>query len=229
MGAFEHIERALHRIGRGNLARRRVHNFNQGSRTSRRVHGLREQFGRHIQVHAAGAARQCRADGARNAHADVLRVQDTERRFAQRLGNRQLVHFFVIALLEVNDLALAGAADQNHREAIGRGIGQGSQAVQKARRGDGQADARLLGQKPGGSGGITSVLFVAEGDHPHPCGLRHTRQVGNRDSRQTKDGVDAVELERVNDQMDAVGLRGLRQNRLGFARGRCCHGCSSVR
>ena len=110
-------------------------------------------------------------------------MQDTERRFAQRLGNRQLVHFFVIALLQVDDLALAGAADQNHRKAIGGGIGQGGQTVQKTRRGDGQADARLLRQKPSGGGGVAGVLFVAEGDHPHPGGLRHARQVGNRDTR----------------------------------------------
>ena len=202
--------------------------MDERGRTGRRVHGLREQLGRHVQVHTARAARQGRADGARNAHADVLRVQDAERRFAQRLGNRQLVHLFVIALLQIDDLALAGAADQNHGEAIGRGIGQGRQAIEKARRGDGQADARLLRQKPGGSGGITRVLLVAEGDDAHAGGLRHARQVGDRDTRQAEDGVDAVELECVNHQMEAVSLRGLRRHCICLTRGCCCHGDYSL-
>ena len=156
-------------------------------------------------------------------------MQDAERRFAQRLGNRQLVHLFVIALLQIDDLALAGAADQNHRKAIGRGVGQGGQAVQKARRRDGKADARLLRQKPGGRGRVACKLLVAEGDHPHSGGLCHARQVGDRDTREPEDGVDAVEFERVDDQMEAIGLRGQGLYRLGFTGCCCCHGLYSAR
>ena len=38
--------------------------------------------------------------------ADVRDVQDTERGLAQRLGDGELVHLFIIALLQIDDLAL---------------------------------------------------------------------------------------------------------------------------
>src|SRR5205823_7055631 len=67
---------------------------------------------------SAGPARHCRADRARNADADVLRVQHAERGFAVRPRDRELIHLFVIALLQINDLALRRAADQNHGKAV---------------------------------------------------------------------------------------------------------------
>jgi hypothetical protein len=136
--------RALHGVRRGDLARRRVDDLDQRLLAGGGVHGLREQFGRKVQVHAAGTAGQRRADGAGDAHADVLGVEHAEGRLAQRLGNRELVHFLVVALLQIDDLALARAADQDHREAVGRGVGQCRQAVQKAGRRHRHADAGLL-------------------------------------------------------------------------------------
>src|SRR5207245_3439341 len=63
------------------------------------------------------------------------------------------------------------------------------------------------------------VLLVAERNHAQACGLCHAGEVGDRDTRQTEDRVDAVELEGIDDQMKAVGhflyvarLRDLRFN-----------------
>ena len=70
------------------------------------MHHLREKLGRQIKVDAARSAGQSRADCARHADADVGRVQHAESRLAERLGNSQLIHLFVIALLQINDLAL---------------------------------------------------------------------------------------------------------------------------
>jgi len=41
---------------------------------------------------------------------DVLGVKDTEGGLGERLRDGQLVHLFVVALLQVDDLALGGAA-----------------------------------------------------------------------------------------------------------------------
>ena len=105
------------------------------------------------------------ADRARDADADVLGVQHAERRLAQRLGDRELVHLLVVALLQVDDLALARAADEDHRKAVGRRVGERSQAVEEAGRGHGQADAGLLREEAGDRRGIAGVLLVAERDH----------------------------------------------------------------
>ena len=94
-------------------------------------------------------------------------VQHAEGRLAHRLGDGELVHLLVVALLQVDDLALGRARDQDHREAVGGGVGERGQAVEEARRRDGEADARLLRQVAGDRGGVARVLLVAEGDDAH--------------------------------------------------------------
>ena len=170
----------------------------------RGVHRLREQLGRQVEVDAARTARHRGADGARDADADVFGVQHAERRLAQRLGDRELVHLLVVALLQVDDLALARAADEDHREAVGRRVGERGQAVEEAGRRHRQADAGLLREEAGGGGGVAGVLLVAERDHAHALGLRHAREVGDRNAGQAEDRVDAVQLQRVDDEVKAV-------------------------
>ena len=195
----------LHGVRRRDLARRRIDHLDQRFPAGCRVHGLREQLGRQVEVDAARAAGDGGADGARDAHADVLGVQHAEGGLAQRLGDGQLVHLLVVALLQVDDLALAGAADQDHREAIGGGVGQRGQAVEEAGGGHRQADAGLLRHEAGDGGGVAGVLLVAERNHAHAFGLRHAGEVGDRDAGQTEDRVDAVELQGIDDQVKAVG------------------------
>ena len=213
--ALEQVERALHRVGRGDLARRRVDHLDQRLAALDRIDRLREQLGRQVEVDAARAARQRGADGAREADADVFGVQDAERGLAERLGDGELVHLFVVALLQVDDLALRRAADEDHREAVGGGVGERRQAVEEAGRRDGEADAGLLRQEAGGRRGVAGVLLVAERDHPQAGGLELARQVGDRNARQAEHGVDVVELERLDDELEAVD----RLARGAFARG----------
>ena len=89
-----------------------------------RVDALGEQLRGQIEVDAARAAGHGGADGARDADADVLGVQHAEGGLAERLGDGELVHLLVVALLQVDDLALARAADEDHREAVGGGMGE---------------------------------------------------------------------------------------------------------
>jgi hypothetical protein len=83
-------------------------------------------------------------------------------------------------------------------------VGQRIEAVQEARRGHRQADARLLREEAGDRCGIAGVLLVAEREHAHALGLRAAGQVGDRDAGQAVDRVDAVQLERIDDQLEAV-------------------------
>ena len=164
----------------------------------------REQLGRQVEIDAAGAARDGRADGACHADADVGGVQHAEGGLAQRLGDGELVHLLVVALLQIDDLALGRARDQDHREAVGGGVGERGEAVEEAGRRHREADAGLLRQEAGDRGRVAGVLLVAEGDDADACGLRHAAKVGDRDAGHAVDRIDAVELERVDDEMEAV-------------------------
>ena len=204
--AFEHVERALDRVGGGDLRGGRVDHLDQRLPSGLGVHHLAEQFRRQIEIDAARASRDRGADGAREADADVGGMQHAERGLAQRLGDGELIHFLVVALLQVDDLALGRARDQDHRKAVGGGVRQRGQAVEEAGRRDGEADAGLLGQEARDRGGVAGVLLVAEREHADARGLRHAAEIRDRNARHAVDRVQAVELERIDDEIEAVGL-----------------------
>ena len=105
LGALEDIERTLDRGRRGNLRRRRVDDLDQRLLAGFSVHHLREQLGRQIEIDPARTPRHRGADRARKTNADVLRMQHAERCLAQGLGDGELIHLLVVALLQVDDLA----------------------------------------------------------------------------------------------------------------------------
>ena len=131
-------------------------------------------------------------------------MQHAERRLAERFGDGELVHLLVVALLQVHDLALGRARDQDHRKAVGRSVGERSQAVEKARGRHREADARFLRQKASDRRRITGVLLVPERDDAQPGGLCHAAEVRDRDAGHTVDRLDAVELERIDDEVKSV-------------------------
>ena len=217
--AAQHVERALDGGRRRDLRRCRIDHLHQRAAAGLGLHHLAEQLGRQVEIHAARPARHRGADRARDADADIGRMQHAERRLAQRLGDGELVHLLVVALLQVDDLAFGRTADQDHRKAVRRRIGQRDQAVQETRRRDGEAHARRLRQESRDRRRVAGVLLVPERDHPHPLGLRQTAQIGDRDAGDVVDRLDAVQLQRVDDQVEPVGQFGF-----GFA-GRllkCC-------
>jgi hypothetical protein len=93
-------------------------------------------------------------------------------------------------------------------------LASAGEAVQEARGRHRQADAGLLRQEAGGRGGVAGVLLVAERDHAQAGGLRHAGEIGDRNPGHLVDVLDAVELERVDQQVEAVG----RFAGLGFSR-----------
>jgi len=52
------------------------------------------------------------------------------------------------------------------------------------------------------------MLLMAKRDNSYAFGLRHAREIGNGNAGDTKDGVDAVELQGIDDEMKAVGHLG---------------------
>jgi hypothetical protein len=123
----------------------------------------------------------------------------------QRFGRRKLVEFLVVALLEVDDVPLAGPGDLNHRKAIRGGVGERDEPVEKARRGDRQADTRLLRQEPRCRRRVTGVALVTETDVADARRLRDARNVGDRDADHAVDGPDIIEFEGIDNQMVSVG------------------------
>jgi hypothetical protein len=134
-------------------------------------------------------------------------MQDAVGRLAQGLGDGQLVHLLVVALLQVDDLAFRRAAHEDHREAVGRGVGERGQAVEEAGRRHREADAGLLRQVAGDRRRVARVLLVPEGDDPQSGSLGVTAEIGDRDAGHAVDRGDVVELERVDDEMEAVRQR----------------------
>ena len=107
--------------------------------------------------------------------------------------------------MQVDDFAFAGAADQDHRKAVDGGIGQCGQAVQKAWRGHGQANPRLLGHVAGDGSRIAGVLFMTEADEAHPFRLGQAGQIRDRNANQTKDGVNVVVFQGIDYKVKPVG------------------------
>ena len=192
LGAFEQIERALDRIRRRNLRRGRIDHLDQRLSSSLGVHDLAEQFGRQIEVDAAGAARNGGADRTRETDADILRMQHAECRLAQRLGDGELIHLLVVALLQIDDLALRRAGDLDHREAVGGGMRQRGQSVEEARRRHGETHARLFGEKARDRGRVSGILLMAERQHANAGRLRHAAEIRDRDAGDAVDRLDAV-------------------------------------
>ena len=83
-------------------------------------------------------------------------------------------------------------------------MGERGEAVEEAGRRYREADARLLGQKAGDSRGVAGILLVAERDDPDAGSLRHAAEVRDRDAGHAIDRVEAVELERIDDEMKAI-------------------------
>ncbi len=124
LGALEIMQRALDRVDGRALFGGRVDHVDQRLAPLQRIHGLAQEARRQVQINPTRAARNRCADRARDADPDILGMEDTIRRLAQRFGDGELVHLLVVALLQVDDLALGASRDQDHRPAVGGGMRQ---------------------------------------------------------------------------------------------------------
>jgi hypothetical protein len=59
-----------------------------------------------VKIHPARPTGTSRANGSGDADADILRMQHTTGGLAERLGDGELIHLFVVALLKVDNFAL---------------------------------------------------------------------------------------------------------------------------
>src|SRR4029079_3324682 len=65
-------------------------------------------------------------------------------------------------------------------------------------------DAGLLGQIASDRCRIACILLVAERQHANALSLRHPEKIGNRDAGHGINGLDPVELYRIDDEMEAI-------------------------
>jgi hypothetical protein len=68
---------------------------------------------------------------------------------------------------------------------------------------------------------------MAEADEAHALRLRQAREVGDRNADQAKDGVDVVQFQRIDDEMEPVRVL-LRVFRLRYLRCNLKHICHDV-
>ena len=83
-------------------------------------------------------------------------------------------------------------------------MGERGQSVEETGRRHREADARLLGKKTGDGGSVTGILLMPEREDANTLGLRHAAEIRDRDAGHAVDRLDAVELERLDDEVKAV-------------------------
>jgi hypothetical protein len=79
-----------------------------------------------------------------------------------------------------------------------------SAPARAGRKRDGAYRSGLFRQEARDCRGIADILFVPEQDDTNAFGLCHTAEVNDRDARHTVDRLDAVELERIDDEMKTI-------------------------
>src|SRR3546814_12113709 len=89
-----------------------------------------------------------------------------------------------------SDVCSSDLADEDHRIAVGRGMGQRGQAVEEARRRHREADTRLLRQESGNRRRVAGALLVPEREDPQALALHETAKVGYRTAGHALDSVD---------------------------------------
>ena len=83
-------------------------------------------------------------------------------------------------------------------------MGQRGQTVQKARSRHRQTHTRLARQIARTRGGVACVLLVAERQHAHTLSLHHAAQIGDWNTGNVINGVQTIQLERVDHKVKAV-------------------------
>ena len=188
LGAGQQLDGRVDRLDLGQLLGCRVDHAPQRLRRLLGVEHLAEDGGRDVEVDAAGTAGRRGADRPGDTAADVLGARYSVGRLGEEPGGGQLVHLLVVAPLQVDEVALAGAGDLHHREAVGGGVGECDESVEEAWCGHGQADAGLLGEEPRRGGGVACVALVPEADVAQARGLGQPGEIGDRDADDAVDG-----------------------------------------
>ena len=80
----------------------------------------------------------------------------------------------------------------------------------------GEADPGLLGQKAGNRRRVTRVLFVTERNDADTRGLRHAAEISDRNTGHAVDRLNAVQLERIDDEVKSIRQFLLCVRRRGF-------------
>ncbi len=201
----EHPHRAPHRLGLRQLPRGGVDD--PPDRRVRRggLHRLAQDVTGDVEVHAARTSGDRRPDGARHAAADVLHATDPVGRLRERPCGAELVEILVVAALQVDHRPVTGTRDLDHREAVGGRIGQRGQAVEKAGPGRRQAHPGPRGEEAGGGGRVAGRRLLPKADVADARRLRPAREVGDRDPDDPVDRLDAVRLQGIHDELEAVG------------------------
>ena len=103
---LDHIKRSGNRMWRRGLRRRGINHFYQRFRPFDLIHHLPQQGTGNIQINPARPARHRRPNCPRQTNTYIFGVQNPVSGLAQGLGNRQLVHFFIVALHQIHHFTL---------------------------------------------------------------------------------------------------------------------------
>src|SRR5258707_13153746 len=101
-------------------------------------------------------------------------------------------------------------------------MGERGEAVKEARGRNRETNAGLPGQESRDRRCIAGVLLVTERDDADARGLCHAAEIRDRDAGHTVDRGEAVELERIDHEVEAVGQLSLCVSRFGIDALYCC-------
>ena len=203
--ARQQVEGALDRFGGRDLPGSWIDNAHQRLRPCICIERCTENICGQVQIDPTGPSRYGGTDGACDSNTDIFRLANPEGCLGVRFCRIHLIQFFVVALLEIDNLTVARSADLDHGKTIGGRIGQRHQAVQETWCGDGQTNPRLLGQIAGDRGCISGRLFMPKADVPYSFCLSQPGQICDRNSRNAINRVDSVELQGIDYEVKSVG------------------------
>ena len=196
---------ALHSLVRGYLSRRGFYGNEECLLRILGVHSSREHCCGNVKIDSAGAAREGGAHGTRNSRGNVLGAVDAVGCLCKGLCDVHLVQPLVVALLQVDDVAVARPANLYHGESVDSGTGECREPVQESRRRHCEAYSRLSCEESAYCGCVPRRLLVTESNVSYSHLLCASRKVGDGDSHYSENSLNAVHLQCIHHQVHAIG------------------------
>ena len=163
---------------------------------------IEDDVARQIEVGGAGRAVDRLAYGLGDVEREALGALGAARVLGVRGHRRDLLGLLEVA--HVGAGRVGGAAEHQQRPAVGPGVGEGADGVERPRPGDHEADADTAVEVAGGLPGVGGGHLVAHSVVADALVLGGGGDAAHRDADHAEDGLDTLRLERARDNRFAV-------------------------
>ena len=163
---------------------------------------LKNQVARQIEVRGAGRAVDRLADGLGDVEREALGALGASRVLG--VGGHRGDLLGLLEVAHVGARRVGGAADHQQRPAVGPGVGERADGVERPRPGDDEADADAAVEVAGGLPGVGGGHLVAHPVVADALALGGGGDAADGDADHAEDGLDTLRLECARDNRFAV-------------------------